>query len=390
MRHLNNIIASQERYEDSTTLSDNFAVNNTSPQRKRTSRILMPVYARRKIARSYALCFNCLTVGHQQRDCERKMTDLWIVAFFPRTKTVDVLPSTAVLGEMVKEETRKVTWRDRVYNAKIVFAGDPMACEANAKHVTTDGTLNEKHHSRWIRDPHLSMVCLVFSQMIVLVIIIGVPPGKMGMHAYAIGAGIAITPIDIIGHILRVGITQLTLVNLFDEELTLHLTTKDILTLVQKPPQLSENDKAHIRKHAYDMPMCYTQKAVLPDLLIGIDNYWDILMLEAPVVLPSGMVLSHTRFGTVVSGIPVFQVRFNEHQAPIRQSSPPTEKNRNSDTEAQDRILTNFINTSKFIDGYLYVQFPWKEAHSKQQDNKQLAYCRIVNQYKKLRQSPQA
>ncbi|VDP36577.1 unnamed protein product [Heligmosomoides polygyrus] len=37
MRHLDNIIALQERYEDPTTLSDNFAVNTTGPQRKRTS-----------------------------------------------------------------------------------------------------------------------------------------------------------------------------------------------------------------------------------------------------------------------------------------------------------------------------------------------------------------
>ncbi|VDO79956.1 unnamed protein product, partial [Heligmosomoides polygyrus] len=56
--------------------------------------------------------------------------------------------------------------------------------------------------------------------------------------------------------------------------------------------------------------------------------------------------------------------------------------NPNADTEEQGRILANFINISKFIDGYLYVQFSWKEAHPKLQDNKQLAYCRVVNQYK--------
>ncbi|VDO85465.1 unnamed protein product [Heligmosomoides polygyrus] len=266
MRHLDNIIASQERYEDSTTLSDNFAVNTTSPQRKRTSSngIVSAVGA--------------------------------------------VIVTPAIISFSAKEENGAI---ENLHREAVIARAmrDILDIAFTVRHL-----VNDVPHGRRAET----------------IPVPGVPPGKMG-------------------------ITQLTLVDLFDEELTLHLTTKEILTLAQQPPQLSEDDKAHIRKHGYDMPMCHTQKA----------------------------------FGTVVSGLPVFRVRLNEHQVRIRQSSPPTEKNKNN-TEAQDRILANFINTSKFIDGYLYVQFPWKEAHPKLQDNKQLAYCRLVNQYKKLRQSPQA
>lgn len=82
---------------------------------------------------------------------------------------------------------------------------------------------------------------------------------------------------------------QLTLVDLFVEELTSHVMTKHIFTLAQNSLQLEDEDESYIRKHAYDMPVCHSQEGVLPELLIGIDNYWHVLTQETPVVLPSGM-----------------------------------------------------------------------------------------------------
>ncbi|VDO88481.1 unnamed protein product [Heligmosomoides polygyrus] len=61
----------------------------------------------------------------------------------------------------------------------------------------------------------------------------------------------------------------------------------------------------------------------------------------------------------------------------------------NADSELDDHILAKFRRTA-FINGFLYVQFPWKDSHPKLRDNKQLAFCRLVNQYQKLRKSPAA
>uniref|UniRef100_A0A7I4YFT2 Integrase catalytic domain-containing protein n=1 Tax=Haemonchus contortus TaxID=6289 RepID=A0A7I4YFT2_HAECO len=61
-----------------------------------------------------------------------------------------------------------------------------------------------------------------------------------------------------------------------------------------------------------------------------------------------------------------------------------------ADDELNARILNNFYRSSKFIDGFLYVQFPWKSSHPPLADNKQLAYCRLVSQYQRLRRTPSA
>ncbi|VDP10658.1 unnamed protein product [Heligmosomoides polygyrus] len=330
MRHLDNIIASQERY--STTLSDNFAVNTNSPQRKRTSSRRSDSYYHRSMRYTPPRNFT--------RDSDQEHHLLQHCCDALKTPSKYSCPHAALM--LAKAKARSC---DSDELEDVILLLDSGAQNSFlATHAVTR---------------------------------LGLPVANKRSRTYIAFGGQKVSEVS--------GITQLTLVDLFDEELTLHLTTKDILTLEQKPPQLSEDDKAHIRKHGYDMPMCHTQKAVLPDLLIRIDNYWHILMPEAPVVLPSGMVLNHTRFGTVVSGLPVFRRLWSLDSLGITEDHNP-----NADTEAQDRILANFINNSKFIDGYLYVQFPWKEAHPKLQDNKQLAYCRLVNQYKKLRESPQA
>lgn len=102
------------------------------------------------------------------------------------------------------------------------------------------------------------------------------------------------------------GITEVTLVDSFDKELVVELITKKVITLVQRPPRLRQDDLDFIRHLGLSSPS-YQDKCVVPDILIGIDHYWDIISPEAPLCLPSGMVLCHTRFGTVVSGNSVFQ-----------------------------------------------------------------------------------
>ncbi|XGW22581.1 hypothetical protein V3C99_005081 [Haemonchus contortus] len=61
-----------------------------------------------------------------------------------------------------------------------------------------------------------------------------------------------------------------------------------------------------------------------------------------------------------------------------------------ADDELNARVLKKFFASSKFIDGFLYVQFPWKASHPKLLDNKQLAFCRLVSQYQRLRKHTSA
>ncbi|VDO07429.1 unnamed protein product, partial [Haemonchus placei] len=111
------------------------------------------------------------------------------------------------------------------------------------------------------------------------------------------------------------GIAQLTLIDLLNKELVVELTTKEIVTVAQFPPRLSSEDVNFIKDHGFSMPLCQSQ-SVVPDVLIGIDHFWDVLSPEPPICLPSGMVLCHTRFGTVVSGNSVFLSGFRKAQIP--------------------------------------------------------------------------
>ncbi|VDO76621.1 unnamed protein product [Heligmosomoides polygyrus] len=93
---------------------------------------------------------------------------------------------------------------------------------------------------------------------------------------------------------LETGIVEIILVDSVGKDLVVELTTKEVVTLPQQPPSLADEDVQFILHHAFDLPACRSE-SVLPDILIGIDYYWDILSPEAPICLPSGMILSHTR-----------------------------------------------------------------------------------------------
>ncbi|KAK6731725.1 hypothetical protein RB195_007910 [Necator americanus] len=167
------------------------------------------------------------------------------------------------------------------------------------------------------------------------------------------------------------GTVEVTFVDLLDKRLTILLRTKDRLTSSHRSPQLSPEDIKFINDLGFDKPVCCTSTFVEPDVLIGIDYLWEIVTQEASVCLPSGLVLTHTRFGTVVSGIA---------------DSPYDDDN----AELDAHILKQFEDTSQVSDGYLYVRFPWKEDHPRLADNKQLAYCRLVNQYQRLHEQGNA
>ncbi|KAK5969552.1 hypothetical protein GCK32_011694 [Trichostrongylus colubriformis] len=182
------------------------------------------------------------------------------------------------------------------------------------------------------------------------------------------------------------GTAQLTLIDLLGEQFTLELTTKQTITLPQYPPRLSFEDVEFIQNHGLPLPLC-SSKSVVPDILIGIDHYWDILSSESPICLPSGM-------GPYAADI--VAVSQHDDDSAIKRLwsldliGVADDYDVSVDSKLESRIIQEFNDTSQFVNGVLYVRFPWKPDHPRLEDNKQLAYCRLMNQFKRLNQTPVA
>ncbi|CAJ0604830.1 unnamed protein product [Cylicocyclus nassatus] len=82
----------------------------------------------------------------------------------------------------------------------------------------------------------------------------------------------------------------LTLWDKYDRPVDLQLWTRDVITTV---PRIDNID---------DVTQGYSDERVEVDVLIGIDNYWRVVDLNRNERLPSGLILSHTLFGPVLSG----------------------------------------------------------------------------------------
>ncbi|EYC02241.1 hypothetical protein Y032_0101g3387 [Ancylostoma ceylanicum] len=207
------------------------------------------------------------------------------------------------------------------------------------------------------------------------------------------------------------GTVRVTFEDLYGDPFTVSLNTKSCLTSSSRLPQLSSQDTKFIRDSGFDLPFYHAAGSVVPDVLIGIDYFWNIVTQEASVCLPSGLVLTHTRFGTVVSGTSfvsqgitprttagIYQLlEENDDDEDVVSRLWKLERLGITDDPHEDvhttvdtRVLAEFEDTSEVSEGFLYVRFPWKEDHPRLGDNKQLAYCRLFDQYHRLSQNPAA
>ncbi|CAJ0593915.1 unnamed protein product [Cylicocyclus nassatus] len=108
------------------------------------------------------------------------------------------------------------------------------------------------------------------------------------------------------------------------------------------------------------------------DVLIGIDNYWRVVDLHRNERLPSGLILSHTRFGPVLSGIqhPVVSNSLSTAHTSSDEDEPENERLERSlfglDTLGMDEgedvddaeVIRQFYNKVAIVDGSIYVSFP--------------------------------
>ncbi|CAJ0606483.1 unnamed protein product [Cylicocyclus nassatus] len=83
----------------------------------------------------------------------------------------------------------------------------------------------------------------------------------------------------------------LTLWDQYDYPIQLELWTREKITTVPRT------------NNCYDSTIVDPADRVEVDVLLGIDNYWRVVDLHRNEKLPSGLILSHTRFGPVLSGI---------------------------------------------------------------------------------------
>ncbi|VDO67452.1 unnamed protein product [Haemonchus placei] len=108
----------------------------------------------------------------------------------------------------------------------------------------------------------------------------------------------------------RAGKVHVSLLDYHKLPLSFVLNTKDKITVPTCPLTLSALDETMLRSLDIRLETLTALRRVNPDILIGIDYFWDIVTTETPVTLPSGLVLCHTRFGPTISGSKFFRSVF--------------------------------------------------------------------------------
>ena len=142
-----------------------------------------------------------------------------------------------------------------------------------------------------------------------------------------------------------------------------------------------------------------------PDILIGCDFYWDIVMGET-VRGDCGPTAVRTKLGWVLSG----PISINESHSSASlvthilrvESCSISDANRSLETQLQafwdleslgiredeSNVLKRFDNSITFHDGRYEVTLPWKDPDAVIQDNYQLSYRRLLGLLTRLKKDP--
>ncbi|KAL6722921.1 hypothetical protein Aduo_017989 [Ancylostoma duodenale] len=199
------------------------------------------------------------------------------------------------------------------------------------------------------------------------------------------------------------GLVDVQLLDNTDKPFEVRLYTRNVVAAPRQAQQLHPEDFAALRSNGVDPESLLITQAVQPDILLGMNYFWEVISHGPPVVLPSGLVLSYTRFGPTVSGLSLFVnvaqvVDYSSAERSVDSVSRlwdldllgiTDDPDPSVDKDEDARILRRFQNTAEEIGGYLYVQFPWKSSHPRLADNKLLAYKRLESQYRSLVSKPQ-
>ncbi|EPB77219.1 Tas retrotransposon peptidase A16 [Ancylostoma ceylanicum] len=189
------------------------------------------------------------------------------------------------------------------------------------------------------------------------------------------------------------------------DRLPVTLLTSNIIMGKIILPRLSETDINHAmrnKKESYNL-LNSSDIEIVPDLLLGIDYYNDIVSSTEPSVrLPSGLFAVPTFFGHVVTGsehcsanskgwiscgsymtftnpedtAPDLSVMWALENFGITEPLSESEENR--------KILQQFHDTIEIRDNEIFVKFPWKFNKMDLDDNYRVALSRLHQLYRSL------
>ncbi|KAK6744354.1 hypothetical protein RB195_011201 [Necator americanus] len=181
------------------------------------------------------------------------------------------------------------------------------------------------------------------------------------------------------------GTVDATLLDAANKPFPVTLRTQEVLTSQFKPYRLSKEDKHALRTFRINPDSLTISRHVTPDILLGIDYFWEVLKKDSPKQLPSGLMLNHL---TTSPSTPPRSEDDITHLWDLDRLGITEDPDPSVDKEEDARILKRFRDTAQVIDGYLHVQFPWKSSHARLADNKMLALKRLQSQYRSFQTKP--
>ncbi|KHJ78936.1 zinc knuckle, partial [Oesophagostomum dentatum] len=189
---------------------------------------------------------------------------------------------------------------------------------------------------------------------------------------------------------------NITLLDHANEPINLKLLTRDFITTIPSSNITYTHDAPNVFRSLENADV---------DVLIGIDHYWNIVNKDNNEQLPSGYVLSYTRFGPVISGLPAdasaYSSNVNSAMASKKTKGNETEPGKTDEivrklfglesvgmeeelNDMDKNVIEQYYSSVRVIDGCIHVKFPWKSGHPFLHDNKALAMRRLESQYAKL------
>ncbi|KAK6032377.1 Tas retrotransposon peptidase A16, partial [Ostertagia ostertagi] len=189
------------------------------------------------------------------------------------------------------------------------------------------------------------------------------------------------------------------LYNAEGDGMEVELLTNDQLTPPLQVGSILPQDEIFIQDH---FPSNEAQRllhgvcgTVVPEILIGMDYFNAIMKLHEPVIrLPSGLFLTPTIFGPVLSGVAHKECEQSENDHVCRVvhtctalDSSKTDmdiselwklnaigiEDMSSEEEINNKIVADFYSTVQIKDNKIFVRFPWKSNKNRLANNYNLA-----------------
>ncbi|EPB66349.1 Tas retrotransposon peptidase A16 [Ancylostoma ceylanicum] len=206
------------------------------------------------------------------------------------------------------------------------------------------------------------------------------------------------------------------LYNSLGDYITVEFLTHEKITPPLRLGRMLAQDSSFIQEHFSEQEVEWisqvTNITVTPEILIGMDYFNTIMVLHEPVIrLPSGLFITPTFFGPVISGVPHEDnwrpEKDNFYEQIVHTYTAHNTSDRHLDIsdlwklptigiedmsteeEINKQIVNDFYSTVQIQDGKIYVRFPWKPNKASLSNNYNLALSRLHQLFKMKERNPQ-